>query len=258
MRRLFFREKNMAKAGLKVFAIVLLFSLFGCNKVQTEVMVCSTLHGAHRKNLNYTYDTLFRFIEKYNPDVIGMEIRPEDISREQSYLENFYPYEFHQCIEQFPEKGFYGFDWLGDEGKGQPLSDSYFENLELMHLRKQFAGDRIMQTKSAVLDTLAKQKNQIALSASLSELNNGVYDSLNTLYYRKMAALFKETKYQGITDFYQRRDEEIASNIEEIIRKNPGKRMLFLMGADHRSYTMKHLKGRRKNLVPGLILATPE
>ncbi|HKK09633.1 MAG TPA: hypothetical protein VJ939_02300, partial [Bacteroidales bacterium] len=203
MRKLFWKEKYLDKSGLKVFIIVLIFGLSGCNPVKTEVMVCSTLHGAHRKNLNYTYDTLFRFIEKYNPDIIGLEIRPEDVGCEQSYLENFYPHEFHQCIEQFPEKDFYGFDWLGEAGEGQPLSDSYFENLELMRLRKELSDDSIMQTKSAVLDTLAKQKNQIALSASLSELNRGAYDSLNTIYYQEMATLFKGTKYQVITKFYQ-------------------------------------------------------
>ncbi len=240
---------------LQLFLLLLVLGISGCVTEKTEVMVCSTLHGAHRKNMDYTYDTLFRFIEKYNPDIIGLEIRPEDIEREQSYLENFYPYEFHQCIEQFPGKVFYGFDWLGDEGEGQPLSDSYFENMELMHLRKELAEDSVMQIRMTSLDTLAAKKNQIAMNATLAELNSGEYDSLNTLYYREMAAFFKGTKYQGITNFYQQRDENIAVNIEKIIRKNPGKRMLFLMGADHRSYTVSHLENKvKKDLEPGLVL----
>ncbi len=39
----------------------------------SEVAIISTIHGAHKINPNYSYDSLFNFVEKYNPDIIGVE-----------------------------------------------------------------------------------------------------------------------------------------------------------------------------------------
>jgi len=49
----------------------------------------------------------------------------------------------------------------------------------------------------------------------------------------------EDTEFKPLSDFYKKRDEMIAENILEIIKHNNGKKMIFLIGADHRDYTLK-------------------
>jgi hypothetical protein len=39
---------------------------------KSEVIILSTIHVAHKSNPNYSYASLFTFIEEYEPDVIGV------------------------------------------------------------------------------------------------------------------------------------------------------------------------------------------
>lgn len=65
----------------------------------TKVMVLGTLHGAHRNNEFYNYNHIFSIIENFNPEVIGVEIREEDL------LESRYKHNYKIL----------GFDWLGKD-----------------------------------------------------------------------------------------------------------------------------------------------
>lgn len=89
------------------------------------------------------------------------------------------------------------------------------------------------------MNIIKEEKNKLALNASLLELNDGRYDLINHIYYEQLEILFYKTAFEPLSDFYKERDELIAQNILEIIKKNTGKRMIFLMGADHRDYALK-------------------
>ncbi len=227
--------------------LIVLFALFTTGSYQTHttrVTLWSTIHGAHKSNSNYSYDDLFSFIEMYNPDLIGVEIRKEDMDSSARYLERFYPFEMRECIRRYPSKTVVGFDWLGSSIEGRPIPENYFKELEVKRLEKRLNNDSTLAVKLAVLDSLAGLKTEIALHASMTELNGGRYDSLNAMYYEKMAAVLQDTPYRALPEFYHRRDENISDNIIRIIEGNPGKKMLFLMGADHRSHAVARVTQR--------------
>lgn len=54
--------------------------------------------------------------------------------------------------------------------------------------------------------------------------------------------LLQGSEYFALADFYQQRDRHIAENIIEIIKNNNGKKKIFLLGADHRDFTLKKVK----------------
>ena len=70
-----------------LIAICLAFVLSNCgskkNSVQpaknNQVIFIPSLHNFHRLNTNYSYGTLKAYIKKINPEIIAVEIRPEDI-----------------------------------------------------------------------------------------------------------------------------------------------------------------------------------
>lgn len=229
----------------KTMIIILSFFIFPlisgmAQEKKSEVLIISTIHGAHNTNPSYSYDSLFVFIEKYNPDVIAVEIRKEDIDSSISYLKSNYPYEMYECIKKYPSKDVLGFDWLGDDIQGKAIPDNYWKDISaIKKLQHKLNKDSTLLQKLSVLDIIKVEKNKLALNASLPELNDGRYDLINHIYYEQLKALLQDTEYITLSDFYKKRDEHIANNILEIIKHNHGKRMIFLIGADHRDYTLK-------------------
>lgn len=208
--------------------------------IKSEVLIISTIHGAHKVNPNYPYDSLFAFIEKYNPDIIGVELRKEDIDSSASYLKNNYPYEMYECITKYSSKKVFGFDWLGDDISGKAIPENYWkEKSTIKKLQQKLSSDSILLQKLSITDIIQEEKKKITLNASLAELNDGRYDLINHIYYEQLKLLLKHTEFKYLSDFYKKRDEMIAENILEIIKNNNGKKMIFLIGADHRGYTLK-------------------
>lgn len=208
--------------------------------IKSEVLIISTIHGAHKVNPNYSYDSLFAFIEKYNPDIIVVEIRKEDIDSSESYLKNNYPFEMYECITKYSSKKIFGFDWLGDDITGKAIPVNYWKEKSIIKkLQQKLSNDSILQQKLSITNIIQEEKKKLVLNASLSELNDGRYDLINHIYYEQLKLFLKDTEFEPLSEFYKKRDEMIAKNILEIIKNNSGKKMIFLIGADHRDYTLK-------------------
>jgi hypothetical protein len=209
--------------------------------------VISTIHSTHKENPNYTYEDLFSFVEAYDPDIIGVEIRAEDMDSSRNYLANNYPFEMYESIERFTNKKVMGFDWLGKELEGRAVPTNYWKETSIIKkFERELSQDSLFLGKLKKADGVQEKKIDLFVTASLGKLNDGEYDSLNEAYYTELEKVFKDTKYQRLTDFYSERDNHIANNILHIIQDNPGKKMLFLMGADHRSNTLKRIADEYK------------
>ena len=226
-------------AAIISFLICPIFSGISQERM-SEVVIISTIHKAHELNPNYSYDSLFKFIEKYNPDIIGVEIRREDIDSSVAYLKNNYPFEMYESIKKYPTKEVLGFDWLGSDLEGKPIPENYWKEISsLKKLQAKLNQDSIISQKLSILKIIKEEKEKLILNSSLSELNDGRYDLINFIYYEQLRMLLNGSEYLTLSDFYLQRDEHIAENIIEIIKSNKGKRMIFLLGADHRDYTLK-------------------
>ena len=217
--------------------LLLLIILASCSEKKTSVAVVSALHGGHNINPDYSYEDLYALIDSLNADIIGVEIRPEDIDSSVAYLSRSYPKEMYELRDRYPSRKVIGFDWLGESIEGRPISEDYFQNLDIIRLSGELGNDSVFQLKLGRLDILAELKEEIALKGSIAEIHDG-YDSLNRIYYREMASLYKDSKYEPVYDFYEDRDRNIGQNIIEVISENPGKKLVFIMGADHRSHAI--------------------
>ncbi len=77
--------------------IIMSFSL-------SKVLILGTIHGLHKKNDSYSYKDIFEIIDKFNSDVLGMEIRPEDIDQGREYLLKYYPYEMIEAKDRYSHR----------------------------------------------------------------------------------------------------------------------------------------------------------
>lgn len=220
----------------------------------TEIMILGTLHGLHRNNEAYSFDDIFRIIEEFNPDAAAVEIRSEDIDQPKEYISKYYPYEMIETKFRYSSRiPVYGFDWLGDEIKNRPIPDGYFKTLPAKILESEFDADTVPE--KAYLEKLDRDRMLLLTNKTAKECNDGRFDASCEEYYAQFAAAFKGTKYQLITDFYRKRDENIGMNIIGIIEQHEGKKIIFLMGMDHRVFAVKNIRAR---FGEGIIIKEPE
>ena len=226
---------------------ILLGIIFSCQEQKTEVVICSSIHGLHKENPNYSYEDLFDYIDDNNPELLGVEVRQEDVDSSTGYLEKFYPFEMHEIIRKYESKLVLGFDWLGSSIEGKSIPENYFKELDILKLQKAAAADSLFQANLTELEKLADIKNEIASTSTIFELNSGKYDSINSIYYHKLDSLYEDTPYSKIANFYRSRDINVAKNIMDIVSKNRGKSMIFILGADHRSRAIETFQERFGN-----------
>ncbi|MGO8814014.1 MAG: hypothetical protein ACLQVG_05015 [Terriglobia bacterium] len=57
--------------------------LFGASSAPgTQALVVGTIHDRHARNENYSYADVVHILATYDPDLICVEIRPQDFRRE--------------------------------------------------------------------------------------------------------------------------------------------------------------------------------
>lgn len=212
-------------------------------KNKTEIMIMGTLHGLHLNNPAYSFDDIFRIIDEYKPDAAAVEIRSEDIDHSKEYLSQYYPYEMIETKVRYSGKfPVHGFDWLGDAIKGHPIPEDYFKNHPVKILEAEYEADNSPQ--KARLEKLDQERMLLITGRTAKECNDGRYDTSCEDYYAQFASAFKGTKFQAISDFYRQRDENIGRNIIGILEQNEGRKIIFLMGMDHRVFAVKTILAR--------------
>jgi hypothetical protein len=206
---------------------------------KTEIMILGTIHGMHKSNEFYSYEDVFSIVDNFRPNVIGVEIRDEDISQTREYLNRYYPYEMVETKFRYENNcSIYGFDWLGKSIEGKLIPEKYFETLDIKMLEKEFdAAQEYIRVKD-MLEVINKIRIQFIINHTVEECNDGKYDIANEIFYSQLEVGLKETRYEQISDFYKERDAQIDNNMIKIIEGNKGKRILFLTGVDHRTFAI--------------------
>lgn len=219
-------------------------------EASTQVMLLATVHGLHKSNPHYTYDDVYTLIRGYNPDVIGIEIRPEDIDQDTTYLKQLYPLEMRQITVLFPKDKVYGVDWYGEEAAGQLLPPDAFKGgnkqlTEIKQLERNLNSDTTLSTRMKMIAVFPQKMVELANTSTPAQLNNsGHYDLVAELYYQQLDIVLQETPYAAYAKFNRSRDQHIGSNIISLIEQNPGKKLVFVLGANHRFAAEKTIRDK--------------
>ena len=222
----------------------------------TELLIISSLHSAHEGHPGFDYDVLFSLVRDFDPNLVGVEIRPEDVGMSREYLSANYPREMVELAQQYRGRSF-GFDWLGPDIAGFPIPESYFRDLSITKLSAELAGDEAMMArKPEQIAELEREQSLIIAAATPSSLADGRYGALC----RQIDALEQNwlagSKYEEILEFNRRRDEEIARNLIRFIERHPGHRIVAVMGADHRTFAVEALRDHFREAIE--VVAVPE
>lgn len=255
-------------------SILLFFSCQNRIKKNSEIIVLGTVHFP-TKQVNA--DSIYDILEKVQPDIIVMEadssVFNSDFTFKTTYDENEYnavveylklnpnvmvrPMGFEgrnayrKKIGIYSEAGFvYGamYDLL-DAGKLSKKHEAMLNHYEYLWAEQEKYKDKSLKhINQSKVDRLIDSVNAYQYVKT-----KDIVDSRDEFYYKILGAdkdsvtlksYFKKWIYfEGI-----QRNEALASNLINIIKQNPNKRIIALTGFKHRSYILNKLKKKQNSL----------
>lgn len=202
-----------------------------------KVWVVPALHWMYRQNTHYNYDSLIANIKRYNPDIIAVEIRAEDMKEDSAYLKKNYPYEMWMMRNWFPGKTVVGFDWLGEDINGKPIPEGYLQKLAPVKVwETEMRKDSKIMADLAACDSFKQQRIKLLTSLTLDGLLHSNDPALTQAYYQCFGDKLKGTIHYRVAQYYRDRDGHLLSNLKSIINANRKRRILILTGDDHYPY----------------------
>lgn len=235
-----------------IFSLSILLLLSCGKKDPASVLILPTIQESHKINRNYDYKDLFEVISEFDPEVIGVEIRPEDLSESKEYLNLFYPDEMIMVRDSFPGKtvgiDFYGKSFEGKLLPAEVFKDSTNELGRFVLLEQRMNKDTLVQRKKKELGMpeILKEQRRIARQYSPQQLMNGEYDSLTKRYYSLLENFLNTAEYKEYISFNNLRNERITEKALDLIKDNPGKRILLVIGANHRPTIVEAVNGLKR------------
>lgn len=223
-------------SGLAVTSVSLPLAADASSR-SAQVMVLASMHRQHGASSSYTYGDLYAAVANFKPDLVGVEIRPEDLGRDESYLSRNYPPEMLYLSQTYAGRVF-GVDWLGDDVAGRAVPDDWWKaRSPIKTLEREMDAGRpsdARRTKLNVrLEALSQQRNAILTNATVTSLADGRYDRVAKDYYATFRALTAGTRFAALSAFYKQRDKHIIANILMMAKTHPGARIAVVVGADH-------------------------
>jgi len=204
---------------------------------QTTIYLIPALHGLHKTNVRYNYDSVRSTIQRINPDVIAVEIRNEDITADTAYLKQNYPFEMWMMRHWFPTTTIEGFDWLGTELEGKPIPNRYWQDhSRIKALQTLLNLDTAYSRKLAGCKLYTDQRLAIMNNSTLKGLLLSNDAILIKEYYDCLTQQLRGSEYEELTTFYDTRNQQMMQRLQAILTLHPGKRIVVLTGDDHVPY----------------------
>ena len=201
----------------------------------------ASLHKFHQDHPTYDYEKLFQVVKDFEPDYVGVEIRPEDMGADEAYLSRNYPYEMIELAKRYGDKSF-GFDWLDDDIAGKSIPENYWKEINRIKKLERLVGDDPEFQDTPQVDEFFEQQMEILKSATPVSLIDGRYGEVTKRYYEALDNLLRGTQYELISIHREKRDKMIGAHIVDFIRANTGKRIALVMGANHHVFAKETLE----------------
>ncbi len=225
------------------FFIIFFFVSAVFAAAQTKVYLVPVLHGMHKTNIFYNYDSVKTVVARTGADVIAVEIRPEDIGRDSHYLKKNYPYEMWMMPHWFAQKKVEGFDWLGEDIEREPIPDGYWHNgSKAKRLQSLLSKDSVYSARLKSCGLYTTERLKILAALSLKDILASNDALLTKEYYNCLELHLRGSDYEYLTQFFTLRNQKMMQNLDALFEKHKGKTMVVLTGADHYPYLLDHLK----------------
>jgi hypothetical protein len=207
--------------------------------ITKNIYILGTIHSNHDKNPNYRYKDIINAIESFNPDVIGVEIRPQDMKEDNGYLSKYYPPEMVLVKDLYESKvPVYGFDWRGHE----------MENKRIERWLTDIPNIKTLMEKYDDIATLIKERKLLMESF----YRNCTLEQCQKVYAYKLKGLnpidemlntlLVEYGYNDLVQYYKDRKKHLGDNVMKIIKDYPDQSIIIITGLEHKSYLTDYIE----------------
>lgn len=207
----------------------------------TEVLVVGTIHRRHARNPGYTYEDIVHILTTYDPDVIGVEIRPREFRRE-PYLKEMMLATVWGLLHERPV---YPIDWWDAEHPAREARARLRERPEIIQKQREY--DSLLAAHPMIADFQARHGDFWRSNDRGYRFFNGrEYNEYEAEVYRLSMQVFGDSPMNLM---YETRNDHMMDLIRAAIPEDPGRRLLILTGSEH-----KHYFDRALRMEPGVSL----
>ena len=222
-------------------AILILSFLFvsSCENLSSQILIVGTIHQQHHRNENYSYAHILQILASYDPDIICVEIRPEEF-RKELYLKEMVLAAIYGLEHR---KGVYPIDWWTEENYREERK-KYMETAEYLEKNK------LMEDLTERNDIIQNFKNKyggwsdFSAARDYSFFNGGEYNNYTREGYDISLRVYGNHCMNG---YWEARNLNMLERINKAIEENEGKRIIVFTGAEH-----KYFFDRELSKLPGL------
>ncbi|HEY8562920.1 MAG TPA: hypothetical protein VIL74_21255 [Pyrinomonadaceae bacterium] len=216
-----------------IFAVLIIFpsfSAFSQSVKKPEVFVLSTLHQHHAESKYYSFETLSKIVEKLRPDVLAVELTPADLAsrRDQKTKQ-----EYQKSI--FPLVDRHRFKTVAME----PAEPKFSEMVSLIRDSEKDLKEKTPEKAAAFslyVETLYDYLFEFWDSPRA--VNSARTDAFFEVKHEYQNALFDERQKRG----WENWNAHFLSQILDVAKTNPGKRVVVTVGAEHSFWLRKRLR----------------
>ncbi|QQS40515.1 MAG: hypothetical protein IPM63_14255 [Acidobacteriota bacterium] len=228
-----FAARAFLSALITLFVVLSAPNAFA--QTHTEVLVLSTLHQFHGKDNSYTFEELSEIVESYRPNIIAVELTPEDL---RTRKEQKTKVEYQKSI--FPS---------ADKIKAkmvpmEPAEPKFSELVGLIRASDSELGEKKPDAAdgfSTYVDALYGYLFDHWRSAA--EVNSARTDALFEVKHAYQNSLYGEKQEKG----WEGWNSHFLEKVLETARANKGSRILVTVGAEH-SYWLREKLGEQEGI----------
>lgn len=219
-------------ALLLMFVPAMLVAMDQAKAPQIKALVVGTIHQRHEANESYTYADIIRILSAYDPDLICVEIRPQDFRKvpylKEMMLATIWGLSHGKAVEPI--------DWWDDAQNVREVRDKLAKQPEYVEKEKQLekllAADEIMKGYEKRYGP-ADKENAWSKNLGYQFWNGKDYNEYYAEVYRLSMQVYGDSPFNL---YYQSRNTRMMDLIRKAIGDHHSRRAIVLTGGEHKHF----------------------
>lgn len=251
------------------YTFLLILWMAGSSAAQNSELII--IGNVHRPMPGYNADSLYMILEQLSPDIILLELDSSNFTADNRFKESSPENEqvaTTKYVARHPSTAIGPFEFEGRNNYRRIKGIKQSEEPAMKLLDSLFASGRLNREQSGIITAFRELTE--ALNAfgykTARHFNNAHTDSIAAIrqyaqhhQVRKVINQRKEFKaqfvatstgeqitlcegYNRFCDFWDLRNKTMAKNINSVVKRNPGKKIVVLTGYYHRYYLIAELQ----------------
>ena len=194
----------------------------------TQILVLGTLHQMHARNPGYTYEDVARVLETFNPDLVCVEIRPQEFRRElyvtEMNLATVWALTQHKPV--------YPIDWWLDSPNDRTVRAELEKTTEY---KDKAAKLKLLTAASPIIAGFEKKYVDYWKNPKLGYAfwNGTDYDAYITEDYRLSMQIYGDN---AMNLHYQSRNQHMLDRVLAALKERPVPKVVVLTGCEHKHF----------------------